>query len=106
MNHSFLKCAVMLPTALFSILPNTAFSKSSENLKTLLKNKYFVPILATSILGFSLLLIRKNLQFGILESNKLENKQVVNNSENTQIDQTSKDQEKKHKNLSLQCIMT
>ena len=60
MNHRFLKCAALFPTAVYSTMPNVTFSENSESIKTFLKNKYFVPILATSILGISLLLIRKN----------------------------------------------
>ena len=90
----------MLPTDLFSMLPNTAFSENSEDLKALLKNKSFVPILATSIFGFSLLLIRKNFfKFVTLENNKPEDKKAVNNSEDEQINQTINYQDKRHKIL-------
>lgn len=32
MKRNFLKCAVMLPTVVFSMLPNVTFSKNSGNL--------------------------------------------------------------------------
>ena len=97
MKRNFLKCAVMLPTAIFSTLPNVTFSKNSENLKTLLKNKCFVPILATSILGISLLLIRKNFfNFVTFEGSKWKDKKAVNNKDE-QIQKTIKSQNKEHK---------
>lgn len=88
MKHSFLKYAVMLPMAVYSTMPNVIFSKNSENLKTLLKNKYFVPILATSILGISLLHIRENsFNFVTFEGSKSKDKKAVNNSEDEQMNQ-------------------
>lgn len=98
MKRNFLKCAVMLPTAVFSTLPNATFSKNSENLKTLLKNKYFVPILATSILGISLLLIRKNFfNFVTFEGSKSKDKKIVNNSKDEQMQKTIISKNKEHK---------
>jgi|GEM_PF-4948962 len=98
MNHRFLKCAALFPTAVYSTMPNVTFSENSESIKTLLKNKYFVPILATSILGISLLLIRKKyFNFVTFEGSKFKDKKAANNSKDEQIKSTKNHQDEEHK---------